>query len=618
MQVLAYLLPGLILGLISYFLLTPKKTIIMGIWTIIEFVLGYNFLFLGMQKFIFHKDDILNPQLYDAKFCRMYIFQSLCLGIIYLIIKGLANRTITVTKEQQSISKKEKYWMWIFKIATVLFVALGATFKYFGDWFINYFGNITPEQFFFNVQAPLQGTEQGIARELITNPVFHIVTAVLITIFVIQFSYNVYFSFKNKRYLILKKKVYNLLIFSLAVILMISGIAYGSNKLHLKEVFRSYFDESSYFADHYVDPRDVQLTFPKQKRNLIHIYLESMENSYMTQDLGGYMTENLTPELTELLNQGDSFSNNDVYGGPNQSYGASWSIAAMVNMMAGVPMKISQYGHNGSFLPGAITIGDILEAAGYEQTIMFGSDINFQGIDAYFTQHGNYTKFDLKYAKEKGLIPEDYYEWWGFEDEKLFEYAKNEITRLADTGKPFSFTMETADTHFPDGWLSPNAPTPFEAQYANVIAFSSKQASDFIKWLQEQPFYENTTVVVTGDHLSMDTNFFAGFDPNYRRSIYNVILNSAAKPANGTRFKNREYAPFDFYPTILESMGIKIKGDRLGLGTNLYSNKKTLIENEGLDKVNEQLSLKSDYFLDELINPDKTSVLSTKKFKTKN
>lgn len=66
--------------------------------------------------------------------------------------------------------------------------------------------------------------------------------------------------------------------------------------------------------------------------------------------------------------------------------------------------------------------------------------------------------------------------------------------------------MENADTHFPDGFLEKDAPTPFDKQYSNVIFHSQKQIYDFVKWIQAQDFYDNTTIVLTGDHLSMDKN----------------------------------------------------------------------------------------------------------------
>ena len=50
------------------------------------------------------------------------------------------------------------------------------------------------------------------------------------------------------------------------------------------------------------------------------------------------------------------------------------------------------------------------------------------------------------------------------------------------------------------------------------------------------------------------------------------------------------------YPTILASMGVQVEGDRLGLGTNLFSNKPTLIERDGLKVVGEGFEGKSNFF----------------------
>ena len=617
LQLLGYLLPGILLGIVDYFLFSKNKNWYFKIIRILlEYVVSYNVFFIALMKFVFNKQDIINPELFSLKFTFFYILKALLLGLGYLFIKGIFAKLMSSSNNLE-ISKKPKVWIVVGKILAVLFVTIGATFKYFAEWFVNYFGNITPEQFMFNLNSPLEGTGGGMMKEIITNPLLHVLLWMFLAIFVVNIIYNIYLVIKAKNYKFLSLKWYQLIVLSIAIVIMTSYVTYGSQKLHFKAIYQEYFKESNYIEKNYVDPRDVSMTFPKQKRNLIHIHLESVENSYFSQDLGGYMQDNSIPELAEIHDEGDSFSNSDANGGPHQIYGTSWSIASMMNMMAGVPMKIADYGKSDTFLPGIIAIGDILEAEGYEQTIMFGSDISFGGLSTYFRTHGNFKQFDLKYAREQGLIPKDYFEWWGFEDEKLYEYAKNEITRLAETGKPFNFTMETADTHFPDGWLSPNAPTPYDSQYANVISFSSKQAFDFINWLKEQPFYENTTVVITGDHLSMDEKFFVDWDPNYERTIYNVILNSAVENKDESRFKNRDYSNFDFYPTILESMGIDVKGDRLGMGTNLYSDKPTLIERDGLDKVNEELSMKSDFYMDTFINTKNNNVFPTDKVKTR-
>ena len=43
-------------------------------------------------------------------------------------------------------------------------------------------------------------------------------------------------------------------------------------------------------------------------------------------------------------------------------------------------------------------------------------------------------------------------------------------------------------------------------------------------------------------------------------------------------------------------MGVKIDGDRLGLGTNLFSNKKTITEEYGFDYVDGEISKKSSFY----------------------
>lgn len=47
--------------------------------------------------------------------------------------------------------------------------------------------------------------------------------------------------------------------------------------------------------------------------------------------------------------------------------------------------------------------------------------------------------------------------------------------------------------------------------------------AEFISWIQEQDFYENTTIVLTGDHPTMQENFY-NIDNNYDRVVYKLSL----------------------------------------------------------------------------------------------
>lgn len=465
-------------------------------------------------------------------------------------------------------------------------------------WGKTEFGDMSIDQLIINLVSPVSGANDTDFISVLEGPVLLTILATSVTVLLFVVLRRILAQKqdlpKSRALLFLRRHFAGIA----SAVILLGGLSYGIYAYHLTDVIHAYLSKSTIIDDNYVDPRDVNIQFPEKKRNLIHIYLESMENSYMSKDLGGFMDENLIPELTQLATEGYSFSHLDQgFGGPQSAVGTTWSVASMVNMTTGLPMKTptepNAYGSADNFLPGACTLGDLLAQQGYEQTLMFGADADFGGLTYYYRSHGDFKIMDYKYAKQNGLIPKNYQVWWGFEDDKLFSFAKDEITRLSQTGKPFHFVMETADTHRPDGYLSPHAPTPHENQYANVLSYNSAQVYEFVRWIQQQPFYDNTTVVIIGDHLSMETNFFEfyDFDEDYHRSQYNVILNPAPSvpQKRDEMMFNRVYANFDMFPTILSSMGVTIEGSRLGIGTDLFSGEKTLFEEYGFEYANEEL-----------------------------
>ncbi len=359
---------------------------------------------------------------------------------------------------------------------------------------------------------------------------------------------------------------------------------------------------SGLYEDEYVDPNSVAITFPEEKRNLIYIYLESMETSYLDKENGGAMEENLIPELTALARDNINFSHNENVGGLVEVPGASWTVGAMVAQTAGVPLITptsvddwqNGYGKDGVFLPGLTSLNNILAENGYNQALMVGSDANFGGRKTYFETHGVENIYDIYTARADGIVPPGYFVWWGHEDLYLFEYAKQEITELAAKEEPFAFTMLTVDTHHIGGYTCALCGSDHEESYSNAIACSSKQVLAFVEWIQAQDFYENTTVIITGDHFSMDSGFFdRNVENGYIRHGYNCFINAAAKPI---RTENRVFSSLDMFPTTLAALGCTMEGDQLGFGVNLFSGKITLLEQYGEAAFCSELNKRTEYY----------------------
>lgn len=504
--------------------------------------------------------------------------------------------------EKQPSKWKEillKILYWVGEILTVFIAGLSVLLALSVRWMFATWTNLSMDELVYHLTAPLDGTNTDMIWDYVR-------VCAVPTILVIFFLILILIAWRKKEKVHLFRGIINLV----ALVGIIVMLGYTWTELGVGDYLKDQNTESKFIEDEYVDPTDVEVVFPEQKRNLIYIFLESMETTYSDVDDGGAFDENVIPELTEIAQTNEDFSGADpkLNGGYSLA-GTTWTMGAMFAQTSGLPLNISISANDmdtqDSFFPGVTTLGDILSDAGYTQTLLIGSEAQFGGRKLYFQEHGNYEMEDYSYAIENGLIPSDYKVWWGYEDQKLFEFAKEKLLQLSQGDEPFNLTMLTVDTHFEDGYVCEQCPTEYDTQYSNVMACSSRQVGEFLKWIQQQDFYENTTIVISGDHPTMDSDYCAEIDQegNYDRRVFTAYINAAAYAQDQ---QERTYSTFDNFPTTMAALGVQIDGDRLGLGTNLFSGTKTLLEEFGNSKVNAELKKKSE-FIEKLSAVDKTN-----------
>ena len=492
-------------------------------------------------------------------------------------------------------------------ILMIIISVLGFILYNLGNWVLDTWGLLSIDEIIFHLKVPLDGTNSDVVLDGINACVPLAVLVLFLSIFLIIGLRN-----KHRKCMI--------------ALFLVAVIACGSagraayevyDELDVKEYLVSQKKESHFIEQNYVDPRTTKITFPDKKRNLIYIYLESMESTYASKEDGGGMDFNCIPELTTLAEENTNFSQSDKLGGGYPAYGCTWTMGGIFAQTSGIPIKNTEDIRNvnedindtlaeqTSFSSRAKNLEDILSEEGYNQYFMIGSDATFGGRRTYFESHGKTEIFDYTTAVEEGKIPEGYWVWWGYEDQKLFENAKEKLSEIGTKDEPFNFTMLTVDTHFEDGYVCEQCPTEYDTQYSNVMACSSRQVGEFLKWIQQQDFYENTTIVISGDHPTMDSDYCAEIDQegNYDRRVFTAYINAAAYAQDQ---QERTYSTFDNFPTTLAALGVQIDGDRLGLGTNLFSGTKTLLEEFGNSKVNAELKKKSE-FIEKLSAMDKTN-----------
>lgn len=436
-------------------------------------------------------------------------------------------------------------------------------------WVIKTFGEVTYSQIMFHLYQP-----QFFEPRLVESWAKNSIMTALIAVVVIYLFFRL---MKKWRPLLVTKIYYIGKIASW--FFLIAAVGFTLFRLNLGIMIEYAFKKhemkySKFYEQNYVMPDQVAITFPQDKKNLIVIFAESMETGFMNPY---YFGDNLMPQLTRLADENLNFSDTEGLGGGFQFDGINFTQGGLLGQFCGLPLKVPMLDREDAFNPKgglfdkAVCLSDILNDAGYEQSFMLGTPADFSDTDGFLKSHGNVRLLDQPHLTgeyESNLKRH-------IKDGDIFNFAKDEITRLAQTEKPFAFVVMTMDTHFGTDTFDERFCTPKYAPHErlkNVISCGDFQISKFVAWIKQQPFAANTVIAVLADHLMMKGNVWKkGSD----RRVLNIFINSVKQPKNA---KNRQFTALDIFPTLVESLGAAIEGSRLGLGTSLYSDEPTLLE----------------------------------------
>ena len=384
-------------------------------------------------------------------------------------------------------------------------------------------------------------------------------------------------------------------IFSIVVLILSSLIIFY--RIGLYDYIYYNLQSSSIIEDNYVNPKDVKIEF-KEKRNLIFILVESLETTLFTKDQNGEWDYEVIPEMYDLMNDKDTivFHNKDISQQVNVYDGSSWTSASIVSNLSGIPLKMNfkeNKPRSKYFMKNVYSLGDLLKDNGYHNEVISGAKTSFGKVNEYFYSHGynivdsdNLDKYNLKMNKSDIGA-------WGFNDRYLFNTAKKRLEILSNKNEPFNLQLITIDTHFMNGFKGDYTETKHKVQFENVYSTTSKLIYDFINWVKQQDFYDNTTIVIAGDHLNMQSNIFKNKNLDNRYAYY-CIINPGNKDVKNS--SNRIITSLDNFPTIVYAIGGNIEGNRLGLGVNIFSDQKTLSEKYNFEYISKELRKKSKFY----------------------
>lgn len=248
------------------------------------------------------------------------------------MVKGVLGEKHTIKykrekrKQRQKESKVDNQSLgilaakWILSIVTV-FVVLGSALACATIiWLFHTWPYLSMNELVYQLQTTAKGTNTDIIWQYIWECIPITVGIILAVIFILIFIRKM-------------KKVYFIVVggmLAAAFIALCSFAAYAYNRLDIRTYMSDRNTMSDFIDENYARPAETALTFPEQKRNLIYIYLESMEVTYSDKENGGAFRENYIPYLTKIAQENEDFSGTDnSLNGGYATTNATWTAAAL-------------------------------------------------------------------------------------------------------------------------------------------------------------------------------------------------------------------------------------------------------------------------------------------------
>jgi len=303
------------------------------------------------------------------------------------------------------------------------------------------------------------------------------------------------------------------------------------------------------FDNKYINNDTTKINLTKNP-NIIIIICESFTTKVIEQR---YNNIEITPYFNKLKNEGIYFEN--FYSNGNRT---DKGLIAIINSLPTygnfsqmtMPEKFSKL----SSLP------KILRIHGYTNYFYYGGDINFFRMKAYLLECG----YD-SIVSEKNITSKTKKSKWGYPDHVLFEKINEDINNFKT---PFLLTILTLSNHDPY-----DIPVKYKfgnnddvQKFLSSINYADSCLGSFINNFKRNKLWNNTIVIITGDHGSRMPELS---DYHLPQNYKIPMLWIGGNINNNIKLKN--YAnQIDICPTLLTSMNLSYNVNDF-YGNNIFN-----------------------------------------------
>lgn len=253
-----------------------------------------------------------------------------------------------------------------------------------------------------------------------------------------------------------------------------------------------------HLSEHRASPNSEMFNIA-QDMNVVVVSLESVESFVIGETLHG---EEITPFLNELIE--DSFYFNNFYHqtGQGKTSDAELLINHSLYPLSRGAVFMTHYDNLYRALPSTLMdLGYTTASFHANDKTFYNRDVMYENID--YERFYSFDDYDITKRNSVG---------WGLKDIDFFEQS---MEYLLDMPQPFYSTFLTLTNHFPfeldeeDHFIEPfDSDSLIVNQYFPTVRYTDEAMRIFVDRLKQEGLYENTILVIYGDHYGISASHY--------------------------------------------------------------------------------------------------------------
>ncbi|QKY71771.1 LTA synthase family protein [Lentibacillus sp. CBA3610] len=332
----------------------------------------------------------------------------------------------------------------------------------------------------------------------------------------------------------------------------------------------------SYTDRKYAEP-NAEYFGTAEGKNIIKIHLESLQSFVIDYELNG---EEVTPFLNSLVNdESKNFTYFDNFFHQTEQGKTADAELLLDNSLYGLPQGSAFVTKGTNTYQALPAIMD--QKQDYTSAVFHGDEGSFWNRDQIYKQFGIDEFYDDEYydMSQENVIN------YGLKDKPFFEQSMPMLEDLAAQDDPFYAHMMTLTHHHPfvldEGEASIEPAQTGNGtvdRYFQTARYMDESLEQFFEDLKEQGLYEDSVIMIYGDHNGISGNHNEAMSqimgeeitPLKFADLQRVPFMIRVPGVEGQGTKHEFSSQVDVMPTMLHLLGIDSK-DYIQFGTDMFS-----------------------------------------------